>query len=855
MGRPAKMVSAGSTWTFTTNLLGQRTSQQTPDNGAASWTYDNAGEVSSTTDARGQTLAYKYDALGRKTAEYSGSTSGPLLASWLYDTLQPGKLTSETRYTSSGRYVTGTTGYDGQGNPQDQLTVVPAGEAGLSGKYDTGFGYSSTGLLLTTTPAPISGMPGEIITTSYDSLGNAYGVAGTSVTASRSLSGYGQPSVVVYGGSTNNAKLTYTYDVQTLNPTDVNLSAQVATPQLDDTTYTYSPAGQVTSVKDTQGPNGSPVDDQCFGYDALGRLNQAWTSAPADCSQNPATAGNTAIGGPNPYWSTWSFDDAGDRKSQTSYAVTGGPAQGATTTYTYNAGGHTLAGTTGGPGGPTSYGYDAAGNTTARNLPSGAQTLTWNEEGKAATATTPAGTTTWIDNADGNEVVRRDPGSTTLDLPGQEVSYNSSTGTVSTRRYYSLGGSLIAVSDGSTAGTQYLIGDQHGTQQLAVDTTTLALTRRSTDPYGNQRGTVSGGAWPDNHGFLNMPVSPGTALIDVGAREYDPTIGRFISVDPKLNMTDPQSATGYSYADNAPTSGSDPSGQMRVEDAGGSAPAGGGSGGCGCDDWWNDATQNSAVLPTPTGGAADNWWDDPGQNKPVGGPSKPSTPHYVLIGSRGSGDPLGFSTPDGIFDDDVKKQLADAGLAGLVTDEYNPYPAVSIGDPRVPLGAWLHDGGKYDQSVAKGEALLRSMIGDVEREDPTAKIILVGYSQGAEVTANVYQSLADIDRSHVFGMVLFGDTHFNGRSGGGRGGYSPKRNGAFGQRPAYSPAESGRIMSYCNAFDGACQAGDRNYSGSGPGFWAPNILIDPTFGQHTHYAGPAEDAANSMTDWILRDQG
>jgi RHS repeat-associated protein len=627
LGRMTSLQSAGSTWNYTMDTLGRVVTQQSPDSGTTKNTFDNAGQVTSTTDARGQTVAFTYDAGGRKTAEYSGSTTGTKLASWLYDTLQTGRLSTEIRYTPSGNYVTGTTGYDGQGNAISQLTVIPSAETGLAGRYTTTFGYSSTGLLLTTTPAPIAGMPGETVTTTYDKLGNPVGVNGTSVTASQALSGYGLPSQITYGGSTNNAWLSYTYDPQTLKATDANLSAQIATPQLDDTQYSYDPFGHVTSVADTQGPNGSPVDDQCYVYDALGRLGQAWTSGASDCTHNPATLGSSAVGGPNPYWSSWTFDSAGDRLSQTTHATAGGPATDQTTTYSYNtgSGGHSLAGTTGGPGGPTGYTYDASGNTLTRNLPGGSQSFAWNADGKPSLATTPAGSTTWIYTADNTELVRRDPGSTTVYLPAQEVT-RSSNGTVTTKRYYTLGTQSVAVSDGTTPGTEYLVGDQHGTQQLAVNTTSLALTRRSTDPYGNLRGTVAGGAWPDNHGFLNMPLSSGTGLVDVGAREYDPAIGKFISVDPVVSQKDPQALTGYAYADNAPTTSSDPSGLMRDGgDGGGYAPIpsdGGGSGGCGCDDWFNDPSQNTPQPtivwsdPSPSSSStpdypSDRWWDDP----------------------------------------------------------------------------------------------------------------------------------------------------------------------------------------------------------------------------------------------------
>jgi hypothetical protein len=51
-------------------------------------------------------------------------------------------------------------------------------------------------------------------------------------------------------------------------------------------------------------------------------------------------------------------------------------------------------------------------------------------------------------------------------------------------------------------------------------------------------------------------------------RHYDPTIGRFISVDPVLNSGDPQLMSGYTYAGDNPTTSSDPSGLCSVDKCG-----------------------------------------------------------------------------------------------------------------------------------------------------------------------------------------------------------------------------------------------------------------------------------------------
>uniref|UniRef100_UPI0005A9BFF0 RHS repeat-associated core domain-containing protein n=1 Tax=Streptacidiphilus melanogenes TaxID=411235 RepID=UPI0005A9BFF0 len=51
-----------------------------------------------------------------------------------------------------------------------------------------------------------------------------------------------------------------------------------------------------------------------------------------------------------------------------------------------------------------------------------------------------------------------------------------------------------------------------------------------------------------------------TGLVDIGARKYDPTTGRFISADPLFQPGEPQSIGGYAYAGDNPVSSSDPTG-------------------------------------------------------------------------------------------------------------------------------------------------------------------------------------------------------------------------------------------------------------------------------------------------------
>jgi RHS repeat-associated protein len=68
--------------------------------------------------------------------------------------------------------------------------------------------------------------------------------------------------------------------------------------------------------------------------------------------------------------------------------------------------------------------------------------------------------------------------------------------------------------------------------------------------FGEDRGPV--GQWPGERGFVNGTIDTTTGLTQVGARSYDAALGRFISVDPLMNLSDAQTLNGYAYANNSP---------------------------------------------------------------------------------------------------------------------------------------------------------------------------------------------------------------------------------------------------------------------------------------------------------------
>ncbi|RKN35413.1 RHS repeat domain-containing protein [Micromonospora musae] len=573
-------------WTSTYNLLGQVVAKSDPDAGNSSMGYDANGNLVETTDSRGKTLSYAYDALDRKVGEFTGTvanqTSANQRAAWVYDnsnavagvTRAIGKLTTTIAYRGGQAYTSQQKAFDVFGNSLGTTVTIPDSEGALAGSYTFGHTYTSVlGLLLTDTYPAKGGLPSETVFHGYSEFDMPQSLVGlNSYTTDVSYDAWGRVDQQSLGISTSAAYVTNTYDPHTGRLTNQLVTRNKTTPStVDEQEYKYDLAGNITHKISKRNGASTPAETQCYGYDGLARLTEAWT-ATDDCAVTPTGSSKSmvgnSIGGGSAYWTSWSIDVIGNRTKQVDHGL--GTAGDTTTTYAYDGNGqnkpHTLTSTTttGAATGTGSYTYDAAGNTTGRNAAQGNQTLTWDDAGKLTKVTGgTSGDNTFIYDADGNLMVQREPGKNTLYLPGQQHTLNTATGVVSGNRYYDLPGGGTCVRSGSGTAYTFVVTDHQGTPSLYLDNTAQNPTWRQYTPYGGARGAVV--TAPDNRGFLNKPMSP-TGLTSVGARAYDPAIGRFVTVDSILNAAGPQQWNGYSYANNSPITLSDPSG-LSPEDA------------------------------------------------------------------------------------------------------------------------------------------------------------------------------------------------------------------------------------------------------------------------------------------------
>ena len=590
-----KDATSGEDWNSSYNMLGQVTGKDDPDAGASTMAYDPAGQLTQTTDSLGKTISYTYDALGRKTAEYdaasSAQSSSNEIASWAYDnsnnavagmTDPIGQLTTETEYNvDGGTYTVQQKGFNVFGDSTGETITVPTGAGAFSSTntftYSSGYG-ATTGIPTSTTfPAAGAITAAETVQTGYTT-SNGIDLPSTLASAAdyvknTTYTAFGQVGSEELGNTTANAQVTNTYNWHTGALTDSNIvnTAVSATP-IDDTSYTYDQAGNPTSQTETR--QGTASEIQCFQYDPLDRLTQAWT-ATDKCAATPTTTNDSTVGdgiANGAYWTSWTYDSLGQWLSQDQHSMAAGTAD-TTTAYTYGgtasgcsaAGGtNTLqsAATTSPSGNSTStYCYDAEGDTTQRNTASnGQQSLTWNDQGELSAVTTASSGSSYVYDPEGNLLVEKDAATNTsiLYLPGQQLSLNTGSGQVSATRFYALPGGGQVVRTGLGTNYDFQLSDTHGTSLLQLSSTLTSPVWRQQTPFGAARGTTV--TWDDNLGFLNKPQDPTTGLTDIGARWYDPSIGRFTSLDPEFEPDQPQQQNGYTYSADNPITGSDPTG-------------------------------------------------------------------------------------------------------------------------------------------------------------------------------------------------------------------------------------------------------------------------------------------------------
>jgi RHS repeat-associated protein len=568
----------GNTTTYGYDWLGDRTATTDPDTGSSSTTYDGNGQVATATDGTGATLTYGYDALQRPTTVSQGTTT---LSRLSYDSAPggAGQLASATTYQNGKAYTTSVTGYDDRGRVTGRTYTIPDDGAGFAGTYTFGYGYDLADHMTSVSYPAVGGLPAETVTTTYTDQGNPTKVTSPLATYQSSIGfdrvgrlnarGYGAA-----GGPDATVSRAYTFNDTNgsgaLSNIRTTVTTGTTTEVAQDDTFTRDLGDRISGVTD-----GVTHQSECYTYDELDRLAHAWTTQAADgCT---GAAAPDLSGTLDPYDTTYAYDALGNLTSVEDTTATG------STTKDYTYPGYGADGTSYTPGqprphavtkaGPDTFGYNDAGQMDTRTVDGVTSDLDWNAQNRLSRITRHAATgdevSTYVYDTDGNVLLRTSPQENVLYLEGHEL-HKAAGGGVRATRLYAAAGTTVATRepDGTADGKlTWLLGDTQASTSLLI-TADGAVTRRRYTPFGKQRDVDAGLPSGLDRGYLGKAEDDSTGLSLLGARMYDPDLGRFLSPDELNSPYTPQSLSAYSYSENDPVNAADPSG-LRLADCDG----------------------------------------------------------------------------------------------------------------------------------------------------------------------------------------------------------------------------------------------------------------------------------------------
>jgi RHS repeat-associated protein len=556
-GRLSTITQGTRTSTLTYDANGFLASTTDPMNLTHSFTRDADGYLLTTTLPDGRVIGYSHDANGNVTS-----------------VTPPGKSAHDFSYTAvdlTSAYMpptvpgTGTTNYAYNADRDPTTITRPDGQT-------IQFGYDSAGRLSSTTT------PTENITYAYDSTtGNlnsasitggealAYGYNGplpTSSTLTGTVAGtvsraynnnFWIASESIDGGNTVN--LTYDNDglltksgslTLKRDPKDglvtgttlgsatdtlkystfgelTGYTAKYSTTTLDSVTYTRDADGRISTRTETIGGKKNTFT---YIYDTARRLTGVKQNGTTVSTYTYDTNSNRLTGTTSSGTVTGTYD-AQDR------LLTYGNAS-----YTYTANGELASQTVGSQ--TTTYTYDVAGNLTGVSLPNGTKIsyILDPEDHRVGKQVNGAVASGFL--YDDDAIVAQ------LDSSNNVVS-GFIYATNSTVPDYMVNGGV----------TYRVISDQLGSPRLVVNTSTGAITERiDYDEFGNVINDTNPGFQP--FGFAGGLYDQDTKLVRFGARDYNPSIGRWTAKDPWLFNGGDTELYGYVFAD--PVNLTDPSG-------------------------------------------------------------------------------------------------------------------------------------------------------------------------------------------------------------------------------------------------------------------------------------------------------
>jgi YD repeat-containing protein len=239
------------------------TTQSSPVTGTTTYAYDPAGNLVSTTDARGATTTRSYDALNRLVTATSVLGTSTETVTYGYDDATlgnygKGRLGSMSDPSGSTRYA-----YERRGLLRSETKTI------LGDTYVTRYGYDANG-----NRSGITYPSGRQVTYGFDYADRPLSVSSGSTTyvSNATYAPFGPETSLAYGSSGTLTR-SATYD-QRYRITGFSVVSGGGTP-LASYAYGLDAVGNITAISDALDARYS----RGFGYDDLYRLTQANTGA------------------------------------------------------------------------------------------------------------------------------------------------------------------------------------------------------------------------------------------------------------------------------------------------------------------------------------------------------------------------------------------------------------------------------------------------------------------------------------------------------------------------------------------------------------------------------------------------
>jgi len=555
----------GKTTLYGYDDQGQLTSVTDPLNNVTTYGYDLDGNLTSVTDANSHTTTYEYDLLKRKTKR-----TLPLgqFETFAYDL--GGRQVTHTEFrpantncaTDPSLCKTTTMSYDSRdrmvtkipapsrGEPAESYTYWPTGmrHTATKGTETTSYDYDARDRLHSKS-VPFAGT----LTYGYDPAGNVASIVSSNTNGTNVSYVWDAANQLAFVTDNNQPPGT---PASAYTPTPTHRPFTVAQPNGVGVTYSYDVVDRVTSMvwkhgtdpafgswaytHNERGQRKSATDitgrSAAYGYDDASRLTSETISGdPRDASFNGMLS--------------YVLDGAGNRLSRTSTLAALGAQS-----FAYNANDEI--------GGDT---FDVNGNMTA----SGGHTFAYDFENRLVSKDNGAVTITY--NCDGDRVAKTVGGVTTRYLVDDlnptgylQVLEEVGGGAVQTR--YTYGTSVVSQTRNisSTPATSYYGFDAQGNIAFLADSAGAVTDSYDYESWGGI--VVQTGSTPNTRLYRGEEFDPDLGMINLRARQYKPSVGRFVTLDPIFTgQLDPFALNKYLYAGADPANRSDPSGLSTLE--------------------------------------------------------------------------------------------------------------------------------------------------------------------------------------------------------------------------------------------------------------------------------------------------